>query len=76
MKVERNPRTWQTPRADPSVPCQPCCQCQVQWSDGRAQRPYPIATPADLIALGETPGDYDKCFLLTADIDLDPHLVG
>ncbi len=30
--------------------------------------------PADLIALGETPDDYDKHFILTADIDLDPNL--
>jgi hypothetical protein len=43
---------------------------------GTAQDPYQIATAADLIALGETPGDYDKHFLLTADIDLDPKLPG
>ena len=38
--------------------------------------PYQIATAADLIALGETPADYDKHFILTADIDLDPNLPG
>ena len=43
---------------------------------GTAQAPYQIATAADLIALGETPADYDKHFLLTADIDLDPNLPG
>ncbi|MCX5644874.1 MAG: hypothetical protein NTZ17_09335 [Phycisphaerae bacterium] len=43
---------------------------------GTAQDPYQIATAADLIALGETPADYDKQFLLTADIDLDPKLPG
>jgi len=43
---------------------------------GTAQDPYQIATAADLIALGETPEDYDKHFLLTADIDLDPNLPG
>ncbi len=43
---------------------------------GTAQDPYHIATAADLIALGETPGDYDKHFILTADIDLDPNLPG
>jgi hypothetical protein len=43
---------------------------------GTAQDPYQIATAADLIALGETPADYDKHFLLTADIDLDPKLPG
>jgi len=43
---------------------------------GTAQDPYQIATAADLIALGETPADYDKHFLLTADIDLDPNLPG
>jgi len=43
---------------------------------GTEKDPYQIATAADLIALGETPGDYDKHFLLTADIDLDPKLPG
>jgi hypothetical protein len=44
--------------------------------NGTAQDPYQIATAADLIALGETPEDYDKHFILTADIDLDPNLRG
>jgi hypothetical protein len=43
---------------------------------GPAQDPYRIATAADLIALGETPADYDKHFVLVADIDLDPNLPG
>ena len=43
---------------------------------GEANDPYRIATAADLIVLGETPGDYDKHFVLTADIDLDPKLPG
>ena len=37
---------------------------------GEPDDPYQIATAADLIALGETPEDYDKHFILTADIDL------
>ena len=43
---------------------------------GTADDPYQIATAADLILLGETPADYDKHFILTADIDLDPNLPG
>jgi hypothetical protein len=43
---------------------------------GTADDPYQIATAADLIALGEDPNDYDKHFILTADIDLDPNLPG
>ncbi len=43
---------------------------------GEPNDPYQIATAADLIALGETPVDYDKHFVLTADIDLDPKLPG
>ncbi|MCX5643923.1 MAG: hypothetical protein NTZ17_04445 [Phycisphaerae bacterium] len=43
---------------------------------GTVQDPYQIATAADLIALGETPDDYDKHFVLTADIDLAPNLPG
>jgi len=41
---------------------------------GTADDPYQIATAADLIALGETPEDYAKHFILTRDIDLDPNL--
>ena len=43
---------------------------------GTADDPYRIATAADLILLGESPDDYDKHFILTADIDLDPNLPG
>jgi hypothetical protein len=43
---------------------------------GTAQDPYQIATAADLILLGDSPEDYGKHFVLTADIDLDPNLPG
>jgi hypothetical protein len=43
---------------------------------GEPNDPYQIATAADLIALGDEPNDYDKHFILTADIDLDPNLPG
>ena len=43
---------------------------------GEPNNPYQIATADDLITLGETPEDYDKNFILTADIDLDPNLSG
>jgi len=43
---------------------------------GDPNDPYQIATAADLIALGESPEDYDKHFILTADINLDPNLPG
>jgi hypothetical protein len=43
---------------------------------GEPNDPYQIATATDLIALGETPKDYDKHFILIADIDLDPKLPG
>jgi len=43
---------------------------------GEPNDPYQIATAADLIALGGTPEDYGKHFVLTADIDLDPNLPG
>ena len=49
---------------------------QYSGGSGTADDPYRIATAADLIALGETPEDYDKHFILTADIDLDPNLPG
>lgn len=41
---------------------------------GTPEDPYQMATPEHLIALGQTPDDYDKCFVLTADIDLSGHV--
>jgi hypothetical protein len=41
---------------------------------GTAEDPYQIATAEDLIALGETPEDYDKHFILVDDIDLGGHV--
>ena len=43
---------------------------------GEPNDPYQIATAEDLILLGATPEDYDKHFILTANIDLDPNLPG
>ena len=51
-------------------------QAKYSGGAGEPNDPYQIATAADLIGLGETPGDYDKHFILTADIDLDPNLPG
>ncbi len=50
----------------------------AQYSGGTdtPDDPYQITTAQDLILLGQTPNDYDKHFVLTADIDLDPNLPG
>lgn len=37
---------------------------------GEPNNPYKIATKADLLALGGTPADYNKCFILTADVNM------
>lgn len=37
---------------------------------GTAGEPYRIATKADLLELAGTTADYDKCFILMADIDM------
>jgi hypothetical protein len=49
---------------------------QYSGGTGEPNDPYQIATHEDLILLGETPDDYDKHFILTSDIDLDPNLPG
>ena len=51
-------------------------RAQYGGGTGEPNDPYLIGTAADLIALGETPEHYDKHFILTADIDLDPDLPG
>ena len=45
-------------------------KAQYSGGTGEPNAPYQIATAADLILLGETPDDYDKHFILTADINL------
>jgi rhodanese-related sulfurtransferase len=44
-------------------------RCKYSGGSGAENDPYQIATATDLITLGETPDDYDKHFILTADID-------
>jgi thioredoxin len=51
-------------------------QAKYSGGTGEPNDPYQIAATADLIALGNEPNDYDKHFILTADIDLDPNLPG
>ncbi len=55
-----------------------CIEAEEKYSGGTGEPndPYQIATAEDLITLGETPEDYDKHFILTANIDLDPNLPG
>ena len=43
---------------------------------GEPNDPYQIATAEDLMLLGDSPEDYDKHFILTADIELIPNLPG
>jgi len=75
MESARSPRPLRTIPLLITV-CLVSLPAQAQYSGGTGEPndPYQIATAADLIALGETPEDYDKHFILTADIDLDPNL--
>ena len=43
---------------------------------GEPNDPYQIATAEDLILLGDDSEDYDKHFIMTADIDMNPDLPG
>jgi hypothetical protein len=43
---------------------------------GDPNNPYQIANVADLMTLANDTNDYNKCFIMTADIDLDPCLPG
>jgi len=43
---------------------------------GTLEDPIRIANASDLLLLADTPNDFDKCFILTADIDLDPNVTG
>lgn len=41
---------------------------------GEPNDPYQIATPGDLIQLGGTPSDFDKSFVLVADVNLSEYV--
>ena len=43
---------------------------------GEPNDPYQITTAEALMLLGDSPEDYNKHFILTANIDLDPNLPG
>ena len=43
---------------------------------GDPNHPYQIASVADLLILADDFNNYNKCFILTADLDLDPNLSG
>ena len=55
-----------------------CFPAYAKYSSGNgtADDPYQIASIEDLILLGKSPADYDKNFILTSDINLDPNLPG
>ena len=61
--------TWET---------EPCPDANSLYGGGTGEPndPYQIATAEDLMLLGESPEDYDKYFILTTDINLDPNLPG
>lgn len=45
-------------------------------ADGSADSPYQIRTAEQLDELGRHSEDWDKCFILTANIDMDPNITG
>ncbi len=49
---------------------------QFAGGTGEPNDPYQIATAEQLVGLGQDPSLYDRHFVLTADIDLDPNLPG
>jgi hypothetical protein len=51
-------------------------QAKYSGGTGEPNDPYQIASAEDLMLLGDSSEDYDKHFILTADIDLDPNLPG
>ena len=46
---------------------------QYSGGTGTPEDPYQIARPQDLVGLGDEPNDYDKHFILSADIDLSEY---
>jgi len=79
MKMETSFFTWEF--GNTWKICEGESYPQLVWQkysggQGTAQNPYQIQTYCDLYALAEDINDYNKCFIMTADIDLDPALTG
>ena len=51
-------------------------QAKYSGGSGEPNNPYQIADANDLMTLANDANDYNKCFIMTADIDLDPCLPG
>ena len=51
-------------------------EAKYSGGSGTADDPYRIASARDLIDLGNTPVDYDKHFILAADIDMNEQVFG
>ncbi len=54
----------------------PVAHARYSGGDGSPDHPYRIADYNDLYALADDVNDYNKCFVMTGDIDLDPNLPG
>jgi len=73
--MARNPRVvWVIPLLVTIFSLSLPAYAKYSGGTGEPDDPYQIATAEDLMLLGETPEDYDKNFILTDDIDLDPNL--
>ncbi|MFA6187429.1 MAG: GLUG motif-containing protein [Phycisphaerae bacterium] len=46
------------------------CFAKYSGGEGSSENPYQISSPNDLITLGNTPADYNSCFVLANDINL------
>jgi hypothetical protein len=51
-------------------------QAKYSGGTGEPTTPYQIANVADINDIGNHTEDFNKCFILTADINLDPNLPG
>lgn len=51
-------------------------EAKYSGGTGEAANPYRISDYNDLYALADDTNDYNQCFVMTADIDLDPNLPG
>lgn len=49
---------------------------RVSGGSGTSAAPYKIADYNDFYTLADDTNDYNKCFVMTADIDLAPNLPG
>ncbi len=58
-----------------AIVCADSANAKYSGGNGDGNNPYLIATPSDMVQIGNNPDDWDKIFLQTSDIDMNDIII-